>query len=159
MPQSSIPTIRLGNDFRDLKVAVIGSLWNQEIVDALVDNAVKTLEEHEIPHQIYRVAGSFELIWAANQLIKQGFSAVALFGVIIRGQTPHFEYVSSAVTQGATQLSFTDSIVGFGVLTCDTYEQALDRCGLQGSKENKGKDTIEAILLSHQTLKQISFDS
>jgi len=159
MPQSSIPTIRLGNDFRDLKVAVIGSLWNQEIVDALVDNAVKTLEEHEIPHKIYRVAGSFELIWAANQLIKQGFSAVALFGVIIRGQTPHFEYVSSAVTQGATQLSFTDSIVGFGVLTCDTYEQAVDRCGLQGAKENKGKDTIEAILLSHQTLKQISFDS
>lgn len=159
MPQSSIPTIQLGNDFRNLKVAVIASLWNQEIVDALVENAVKTLEEHEIPHQIYRVAGSFELIWAANQLIKQGFSAVALFGVIIRGQTPHFEYVSSAVTQGATQLSFTDSIVGFGVLTCDTYEQALDRCGLKGSKENKGKDTIEAILLSHQTLTQTSFDS
>ena len=155
MPQDAVPNIVLDSDFIELKVAVIAALWNKDLTDSLVVNAVNTLQQHKVEHRVIRVAGSFELIWAANQAIKQGFSAVAIFGVIIRGETPHFDYVSSAVTQGATRLSFGDAIVGFGVLTCDTYEQALARCGTAGAKENKGKDTIEAILLSHQAFKEM----
>lgn len=150
MPQDAQPQIELNGDFSKLNVAVIGAMWNKDISDLLVKNAQETLERHNVKHQIFRVAGSFELIWAANQAVTLGFSAVAMFGAIIRGETPHFDYVSSAVTQGATQLSLGKAIVGFGVLTCDTYQQALDRSGNSGAKENKGKDTIEAILLSHQ---------
>lgn len=153
MPHNAVPEIQITTNFIDFKVAVIGALWNKEISDALVNNAVTTLENYEVPYQVFRVAGSFELIWAAKQAINQGFSAVAMFGSIIRGETPHFDYVCSAVTQGATQLSLGEAVVGFGVLTCDSYQQALDRSGITGSKENKGKDTIEAILLSHQAFK------
>jgi 6,7-dimethyl-8-ribityllumazine synthase len=84
-----------------------------------------------------------------------GFDAVAIFGVIIRGETPHFDYVSQAVTQGATQLSLSGTPIGFGVLTCDNLAQAEARSGISGSKENKGKDTIEALLLSLSTFEQI----
>lgn len=150
MPQDAVPKIDLTCDFSNLRVAVIGALWNKEISDSLIQNAEEVLQFHKVNYQIFRVAGSFELIWAAKQAINLGFSAIAIFGVIIRGETPHFEYVSSAVTQGATQLSLGDAIVGFGVLTCDTYQQALDRSGNSDAKENKGKDTIEAILLSYQ---------
>lgn len=156
MPHDAVPQIEISTEFKDFKVAVIGALWNKEISDSLVTNAINTLEKYKVEYEVFRVAGSFELIWASNQAIRSGFSAVAMFGSIIRGETPHFDYVCRAVTQGASQLSLSEAIVGFGVLTCDNYQQALARSGISGAKENKGKDTIEAILLSHQAFKDVN---
>lgn len=153
MAQENNPNLEVASFDKKIKIAVVGALWNKDICDNLIANAVSTLDAYKIEHKVFRVAGSFELIFAADQAIKMGYEAVAIFGVIIRGETPHFEYVSQAVTQGATLLSFKDAAIGFGVLTCDTREQAIERSGISGSKENKGKDTIEALLLSLKNFK------
>jgi 6,7-dimethyl-8-ribityllumazine synthase len=93
-----------------------------------------------------RVPGTFELPVVAAELARTHDAVVAL-GVVIRGGTPHFEYVCSAATDGLTLVALdTGTPVGFGVLTCDTDEQALDRAGLQGSKEDKGYEATAAAL-------------
>jgi 6,7-dimethyl-8-ribityllumazine synthase len=156
MVNAGIPEIKLGGDYSKYRLAIIGALWNKNITDALLANAIKSAENYKIPFKVFQVAGSFELISAAKQAIVNGFDAVAIFGVIIRGETPHFDYVSQAVTQGATHLSLSGIPIGFGVLTCDNLAQAEARSGISGSKENKGKDTIEALLLSLSTFEQIT---
>jgi 6,7-dimethyl-8-ribityllumazine synthase len=155
MANTGIPEIKLDGDYSQYRLAIIGALWNKNITDALLANAIESAKHHKISHKIFHVAGSFELISAAKQAVVSGFDAVAIFGVIIRGETPHFDYVSQAVTQGATQLSLSGTPIGFGVLTCDNLAQAEARSGISGSKENKGKDTIEALLLSLSTFEQI----
>jgi 6,7-dimethyl-8-ribityllumazine synthase len=155
MAQIGIPEVQLKTDFSDIKVAVIAALWNRDICDAMVSSALATLQVHKVNYQVFRVAGSFELISAADRAIANGFSAVAMFGAIIRGETPHFDYVSQAVTQGAVALSLKGAAIGFGVLTCDNLAQAIARSGIAGAKEDKGKDTIEAVLLNLHTFEEM----
>lgn len=155
MANLGVPEIQVSGDFSNYKIAIIGAHWNKDITDLLVKNAVEVASNFKAKHEVFYVAGSFELIAAAKVAISHGFDAVAIFGVIIRGETPHFEYVSQAVSMGATELSLHGVPVGFGVLTCDDIAQAQARSGIAGSKENKGKDTMEAVLLSLKTLEQI----
>ena len=100
-----------------------------------------------------RVPGSFELPVAAARLAPH-FDAVVALGVVIRGGTPHFDYVCQAATSGLTDVSVSTGVpVGFGVLTCDTEEQGLDRAGLPGSSEDKGHEAVTAALSTALLLK------
>jgi len=106
------------------------------------------------------VPGSFELPVVASALAGQGYDAVVALGVVIRGGTPHFEYVCDAVTDGLTRVALDESTpVGNGVLTCDTEEQALDRAGLEGSHEDKGYDATAAALVTARTLRSVASSS
>ena len=104
-----------------------------------------------------RVPGSFELPVVAQALARKGYDAVVALGVVIRGGTPHFDYVCSAATDGLNQVALETGVpVGFGLLTCDTEEQALDRAGLEGSNESKGYDATAAALRTARTLREIA---
>ena len=104
---------------------------------------------------VVRVPGSFELPVAAARLAP-GLDAVVALGVVVRGGTPHFDYVCSAATDGLNRVSLdTGAAVGFGLLTCDTEEQALDRAGLDGSSEDKGYEATSAALHTASLLRRI----
>ena len=103
-----------------------------------------------------RVPGTFELPVAATRLAEK-FDAIVALGVVIRGGTPHFDYVCQGATNGLTDVSvLTGRPIGFGVLTCDNEQQALDRAGLEGSNEDKGYEATAAALQTAATLKQFS---
>jgi 6,7-dimethyl-8-ribityllumazine synthase len=144
-------------DCHDLRVAVVAASWHQRVMQGLLDGALEALRRHQVESPVVvRVAGSFELPVVASALAAQGFDAVIALGVIIRGGTPHFEYVSSAATQGLTRVALDHGVpIGFGLLTCDTEEQALDRAGLDGSQEDKGYEATSAALLTAATLRKI----
>jgi 6,7-dimethyl-8-ribityllumazine synthase len=144
-------------DCHDLRVAVVASTWHERVVQGLLDGALEALRRHQVESPVVvRVPGSFELPVVASALAGQGFDAVIALGVIIRGGTPHFEYVSSAATDGLTRVALDHGVpIGFGLLTCDTEEQALDRAGLEGSQEDKGYEATSAALLTASTLRRI----
>ena len=142
----------------ELKVAVVAAQWHTQIMDGLVAGAEKALAEIGATHDLYRVPGSFELPVVAQALATSdaGYDAVVALGVVIRGGTPHFEYVCAAATDGLNQVALnTGTPIGFGLLTCDTEEQALDRAGLPGSREDKGREAVEAAIATALVLKQI----
>lgn len=155
------PTIDLTTFDREatsrLKLAVIAASWHTEIMDGLLDGALRAAREAEIQEPaVFRVPGAFELPVAAARLAPH-FDAVVALGVVIRGGTPHFEYVCQGVTQGLTQVSVDTGVpVGFGVLTCDTEEQALDRAGIEGSSEDKGHEAVTAAVATATTLRTVS---
>jgi len=138
-----------------LRVAIAASLWHTEVMDALVDNARKALAELGIDEPtLVRVPGCFELPVAAHALARQRYDAIVALGVVVRGGTPHFDYVCSAATDGLTKVAVESGIpVGFGVLTCDTEQQALDRAGLPGSAEDKGREAALSAVITALTLK------
>jgi 6,7-dimethyl-8-ribityllumazine synthase len=144
-------------DCHDLRVAVVAASWHEKVMDGLLEGALDALRRHQVESPVVvRVPGSFELPVVAGALAGQGFDAVIALGVIIRGGTPHFESVSSSATQGLTRVALDHGVaVGFGLLTCDTEEQALDRAGLDGSKEDKGYEATSAALLTAVALKRI----
>ena len=134
-------------DGSGLKVTIVAGLWHEVIAEGLLAGARRYLAETGAKVTELRVSGSFELPVASRAALDAGADAVVALGVIIRGGTPHFEYVASAATQGLTQVSvLTGKPVGFGVLTIDTEEQGIDRAGLAGSKEDKGAEAAEAAL-------------
>jgi len=130
-----------------LRVAVIASSWHTQVMDGLLAGSRRALAAAGVTDVTeVRIAGSFELPVAAAVLAPQHDAVVAL-GVVVRGGTPHFEYVCQAATQGLTDVAVrTGTPVGFGLLTCDTVEQALDRAGLPGSREDKGAEASEAAI-------------
>ncbi|MET0590281.1 MAG: 6,7-dimethyl-8-ribityllumazine synthase [Naasia sp.] len=140
-------------DARGLTVAIIAGRWHETIAGGLLAGARRVLEQTgariiEIP-----AAGSFELPVLAKVALENGADAAVALGVIIRGGTPHFEYVSDAATSGLTQVSvLTGKPVGFGVLTLDDEQQGIDRAGLPGSKEDKGAEAAEAAVRTALTL-------
>ncbi len=138
-----------------LRVAVVASQWHTEVMDALIANSVKTLAELGIDEPtVVRVPGCFELPVAAHALARQRYDAIVALGVVIRGGTPHFEYVCQAATDGLTRVAVDSGIpVGFGVLTCDTEQQAIDRAGLPGSAEDKGREAALSAVATALTLK------
>ena len=135
-------------DASGLKVAVVAASWHTQVMDGLVAGAERACAAYGISEpEVIRVPGTFELPVVAAALARAGYDAVVALGVVIRGGTPHFEYVCSAATDGLTQVSVDHAIpVGFGVLTCDTEAQALDRAGLEGSSEDKGWEATAAAL-------------
>ncbi|MDX6210924.1 MAG: 6,7-dimethyl-8-ribityllumazine synthase [Frankiales bacterium] len=129
-----------------LRVAVVATRWHAEITDALLASALAALGEMGVAEPtVLRVPGAFELPVAAKALAATGHHAVICLGLVLRGGTPHFDYVCQGVTQGLAQVAVSCGIpVGFGVLTCDTVEQAVERSGLPGSSEDKGREAAEA---------------
>jgi 6,7-dimethyl-8-ribityllumazine synthase len=144
-------------DCEGLRVGVVAARWHQTVMDGLVDGALRALAELGIAEPtLLRVPGSFELPVAARALAGDHDAVVAL-GVVIRGGTPHFDYVCQGVTQGLTQVGVDTGVpVGFGVLTCDTEEQALDRAGLAGSAEDKGHEAVTAAVATAATLRTLA---
>ena len=130
------------------KIAIISSSWHPELCQKLIDSAIRACEEYGATYEVIYVPGSFEIPFAARKALTKGFNgfagAVAL-GLVLRGQTAHFEYVCEGATYGImkTQLE-TFKPIGFGILMCDTLEQAHDRAG--GKVEDKGYDAAIATL-------------
>jgi len=139
-----------------LRVAVVASLWHEEVMAGLVDGALRALREAGVAEPaVVRVPGTFELPVAAKALAA-GHDAVVALGVVVRGETPHFEYVCQAATVGLTQVAVETGVpVGFGVLTCDTDEQAYQRSGLPGSKEDKGYEAAQAAVATALALRTL----
>ena len=142
----------------DLRVAVVAAQWHEKVMDGLVDGALRALSDLGIDEPtLLRVPGSWELPVVAGTLAGRGYDAVVALGVVIRGGTPHFDYVCQGVTQGLTQVAVDTGVpVGFGLLTCDTEEQALDRAGLPGSGEDKGHEAVTAAVATAATLRSVS---
>jgi 6,7-dimethyl-8-ribityllumazine synthase len=144
-------------DASGLKVVVVAASWHTEVMDGLLAGAERALGAHQVADaRIVRVPGTFELPVVALALAKQGYDAVVALGVVIRGGTPHFDYVCNAATDGLTRVTLDTGVpVGFGVLTCDNDEQALDRAGLEGSKEDKGWEATSAALATARILAEV----
>jgi 6,7-dimethyl-8-ribityllumazine synthase len=141
-------------DCSDLRVAVVAASWHEQVMEGLLAGTERALRDHSVTDAtVVRVPGTFELPVAAQALAAQGYDAIVALGVVVRGGTPHFEYVCSAATDGLTRVALDHTVpVGFGVLTCDDDQQALDRAGLPGSKEDKGYEAAAAALLTARTL-------
>jgi 6,7-dimethyl-8-ribityllumazine synthase len=144
-------------DCGDLRVAVVAASWHEEVMDGLVAGARRALADFSVRDSVeVRVPGTFELPVVAAALAAKGYDAVVALGVVVRGGTPHFEYVCSSATDGLTRVALAHGTpVGFGVLTCDDEAQALDRAGLDDSREDKGYEAASAALLTARTLRQI----
>jgi 6,7-dimethyl-8-ribityllumazine synthase len=137
-----------------LTVAVIAARWHDTAICGLLGGAHRALDDCRVSKRhIVRTPGSFELPVAAARLAASGYDALVALGVVIRGGTPHFEYVCQAATAGLTEVSVRTGVpIGFGVLTCDTHEQALDRAGLPGSGQDGGYAAALAAVTTAVTL-------
>ena len=139
-------------DASNMNFGIVVAEWNPEITGALLEGAVKTLEAHgTLPENIHvkTVPGSFELIYGAHQMtLNDGYDAVIILGCVIRGETPHFDYICQGVTAGIARLNATCSIpVIYGLLTCENLQQAQDRSG--GRLGNKGDEcAVDAIKMA-----------
>lgn len=130
------------------QIYVIATLWHTQIMDGLIQGALKELDRAGTKDVILqRIPGAFELPLAALKAAEAGADAVIALGVVIQGETPHFDYVCSAATQGLTRVQLDYSIpIGFGLLTVNNEAEALSRAGLKDSKEDKGKEAVQAVL-------------
>lgn len=143
-------------DASDVSLAIVASTWHDTICNALLDGAVRTAKDSGVVEPtVVRVLGAIEIPVVAQALAVKHDAVVAL-GVVIRGQTPHFDYVCDAVTQGLTRVSLDESTpVANGVLTVNDEQQAIDRAGLPGSSEDKGAQAAAAALSTAVTLREI----
>jgi len=154
MSGAGSPTIAA--DGRGLKITIVAGRWHEQITNGLLAGAHRALAEAGAEVTEIRVPGSFELPVVSKAALEAGADAVVALGVIIRGGTPHFEYVSDAATSGLTQVSIlTGKPVGFGVLTLDDEQQGLDRAGLPGSKEDKGAEAAQAAVATALAIRGI----
>ena len=130
------------------KVAIISSSWHPDICEALISGARRALEAAEVKKiKVIYVPGSFEIPLAAQQAFEKGFDAVVAVGLVLQGETPHFDYVCQGVTQGVMDVKLKWSKpIGYGVLMCHDLDQAIARSGVAGSKEDKGFDSAIAAL-------------
>lgn len=146
---------KLAIDASGIRVTIVATSWHTEITDGLLQGAERALKEagnHD--YKVVRVPGAFELPLAAQQAIKNGAEVVIALGVVIQGDTPHFDYVCDAATSGLARVQLDTSVpIGFGLLTVANEQQGLDRAGLPGSKEDKGAEAVEAAIV----MKRLSF--
>ncbi|UNB49854.1 6,7-dimethyl-8-ribityllumazine synthase [Mycolicibacterium sp. YH-1] len=144
-------------DASGVRLAIVASTWHDRICDALLDGALRTAKDCGVESPtVVRVLGAIEIPVVAQALAAQ-YDAVVALGVVIRGGTPHFDYVCDAVTQGLTRVSLDESTpVANGVLTVNDEQQALDRAGLPGSAEDKGAQAAAAALATALTLRDIA---
>ena len=149
-------------DGTGLRVVVVAASWHERVMDGLLAGARRALRASGADWVEVRVPGSFELPVAAARAAGVGgggpaVDAIVALGVVIRGGTPHFEYVCSAATSGLTDVSVRTGVpVGFGVLMCDDEAQALDRAGLEGSSEDKGAEAAEAAVATAVVLRGLA---
>jgi 6,7-dimethyl-8-ribityllumazine synthase len=150
----------LEGDFnaRGLRFGIVASRFNDFIVDRLLDAAVSTLLKHGVAAsdiEVVRVPGAFETPLALKKLAtSRRYQALIALGCVIRGGTPHFEYVAGEATRGIGHVSSSEEIpIGFGILTVDTIEQAIERAGTKAG--NKGADAALAAIQMATVLKQL----
>lgn len=141
----------------ELRVAVIAAQWHERVMSGLLGGAQRALDEAGVRDPlILHVPGSFELPVAAARLARGRYDALVALGVVIRGETPHFEYVCRAATDGLVRVAVETGVpVGFGVLTCDDEAQALARAGLPESREDKGYEAAQAALATALALRAV----
>lgn len=146
MSGSGAPQLEVSGE--GLKVFVIASSWHTTIMDGLIAGARKELVRAGATDvTVWRVPGAFELPLAAELAIDKGAQVVVALGVVIRGETPHFDYVCDAATQGLTHVQINRKVpIGFGLLTVNTEQEALNRAGLANSREDKGAEAVQAAL-------------
>ncbi|MEN9989283.1 MAG: hypothetical protein RL508_262 [Actinomycetota bacterium] len=140
---------KLNIDASGLAITVIVTSWHTNITDGLLAGAERALKAagNDI-YTVVRVPGAFELPLAAQWAAEDGADAIVALGVVIQGDTPHFDYVCKAATDGLNRVQLDYSVpVGFGLLTVNTEQQALDRAGLEHSREDKGAEAVEAAVL------------
>jgi 6,7-dimethyl-8-ribityllumazine synthase len=143
-------------DGTGLDVVVVAGTWHETITDGLIAGAERAVKAAGASHRIVRVPGSFELPVVAKAALDAGADAVVALGVIIRGGTPHFEFVSNAATDGLTRVALdTGKPVGFGVLTLDDEDQGIARAGLPGSIEDKGHEAADAAIRTAVVLREL----
>lgn len=149
-PRTSVPRAE------GLRLGIAAIRWHEDLVEQMLARAVVAAEEAGVvAPEIVRVPGSVELPVVCQQLAR-GCDAVVALGLVIRGGTPHFEYVCDSVTQGLTRVALDESTaVGNGVLTCDTVEQAEARAGFDDSVEDKGFEATAAALDTALVLRQL----
>lgn len=152
------PTVDV--DGAGLTVVIVAASWHDVVMDGLIAGAERECERLGATHRLIRVPGSFELPVVAQEVASDpGVDAVVCLGVIIRGGTPHFEFVATATTDGLTRVALdTRTPIGFGVLTTDNEAQALDRAGLPGSVEDKGAEAASAAIMTAVVLRDCRGD-
>ena len=130
------------------RVAIISSSWHLDICNDLIAGASRALKDAGITETtVIHVPGSFEIPLSSQIAFEQGYDAVVAVGLVLKGETPHFDYVCQGVTQGILDVSLKFSRpIGFGVLMCNTLEQAIARSGRPGSIEDKGFDSAVAAI-------------
>jgi 6,7-dimethyl-8-ribityllumazine synthase len=140
-----------------LKVGVVAARWHAEVMAGLLDGALRALRECGVDAPaVVRVPGAFELPVAARALADAGYHAIVALGVVVRGGTPHFDYICQAAAAGLTDVAVRTGVpIGFGVLTCDTEEQAHERSGLPGSEEDKGHEAALAAVATALALREV----
>ena len=155
MSGAGAPTLTV--DGTGLKVVVVAASWHTVVMDGLLAGALRALAAAHVDDvTVVRVPGTFELPVAAQVAAENGADAVVALGVVIRGGTPHFDFVCQGATLGLTDVGVRTGVpVGFGVLTCDNEEQALDRAGLEGSHEDKGTEAAEAAVATVVALRAL----
>lgn len=147
-------------DGTGLKVTIVAGTWHERISDGLIAGARRALTESGAEISEVRVPGSFELPVVCKAALEGGADAVVALGVIIRGGTPHFEYVSSAATDGLTRVALdTGKPVGFGVLTLDDEQQGIARAGFPDSDEDKGAEAANAAVATAVVLQSLEASS
>ncbi len=141
-------------DATGLTLGIVCARWHGQVTDRLLERAVAAgAASGVVEPVVVRVAGALELPVVAQQLARS-CDAVVCLGTVVRGGTPHFDYVCDSVTAGLTRVALDESTpVGNGVLTCETLDQALDRCGLDDSSEDKGWEATVAALDTALTLR------
>jgi 6,7-dimethyl-8-ribityllumazine synthase len=146
---------KLAIDASGIKVSIVVTSWHEGITGGLLAGAERALKAAgNSDYKVIRVPGAFELPLGAQLAIQNGAEVVVALGVVIQGETPHFDYVCDAATSGLTRVQLDTSVpIGFGLLTVANEKQALDRAGLEGSKEDKGAEAVEAVIM----MKRLSF--
>lgn len=152
MAREGVPDLHIGGEGK--KVVIIATRWHEQVLEGLIAGAKRACQDAKTDYEVVRIPGSFELPLAAKAYAESGKAdALVCLGVVVRGGTPHFDYVCDAATYGLTKVSVESQIpLGFGLLTCDNLEQALDRAGLESSSEDKGYEAVQAALSMVQVL-------
>ncbi len=145
------------DDATGLRVAVVAARWHGQYMGGMLDGAILALSEHGVSDpEVIRVPGAFELPVVCARLVRRPFDAVVALGIILKGGTPHFEYVAQSVTQGLSRVAVNSGVpIGFGVLTCENEMQARDRSGVHGSRESKGYEAAMSALATATTLREL----
>jgi 6,7-dimethyl-8-ribityllumazine synthase len=140
---------------QDLRVGIVAALWHETVMSGLVEGALRALREVGVTDPtVLRTAGSFDLAVVARAMALRGYDAVVALGTVIQGGTAHFEYVSQAATEGLIRVAVDTGVpVGYGLLTCETEDQAMDRAGLPGSREDKGYEAAMAAVATARVLR------
>ncbi|PHP51898.1 6,7-dimethyl-8-ribityllumazine synthase [Actinomyces ruminis] len=150
-PEQSAPQAR------GMRVTVVAAQWHEQVMAGLLAGALRAIEDAGARARVVRAVGSFELPILAAAAARGGADAVVALGVVIRGGTPHFDYVCRAATDGLSRVALDTGVpVGFGLLTCDNEAQALARCGGPGADEDKGYEAACAAMSTAITLAAIA---